>query len=105
MPPKLTDDQFRDLIEEYGIYFDGPIHKSSWPAQYADIFQKIKDISRSEFDDRGTTHDERGPSLRSRASKLSKVAYSCRKRRENEATWRLHTEPLVVSRFGTEFVW
>ena len=48
---KLTAEEHRKLVEEYGIVFDGPIPPTSWPCQYAQIFSTIREIERLIFDE------------------------------------------------------
>jgi len=106
--PKLTAEQHRELVEEYNIYFDGPIPPSSWPVQYTEIFRNIRDIQHLRYDEYGP-NEKRGPStvtqMKNRVLNLNRIAYTCRKQRENEATWRGQTEPEIVFRFGVEVVW
>jgi hypothetical protein len=105
---KLTPEKHRGLIEEYDVCFDGPIPPSSWPVQYMDIFRNIRDIERLRYDEYGA-NEKRGMlsvgEMKERVLRLIRIAYNCRKQRENEATWRGHTEPEVVSRFNAEVVW
>lgn len=101
---KLTAEQHRELAEEYNICFDGPTPPSSWPVQYAEIFRNIRDIERLRYDEYGP-NEKRGMLMKDRVVRLTRIAYNCRKQRENEATWRGHTEPEVVSRFDAEVVW
>lgn len=100
--------EHRELIEDHDIYFDGPIPPSSWPVHYSKIFQNIRDIERLRFDEYGS-NEKRGilpvAEMKKRVSKLNGIAYKCRKQRENEATWRGHTEPEVISRFDAEVLW
>jgi hypothetical protein len=106
--PKLTPDQHRALVEEYNISFDGPIFPSRWPAQYEHIFQKIRDIQCLRFDEyrpEGTMEIPTVSEMKNRVLELTDIAHDCRRRRENEATWRAHTEPMIVSRFDAEAVW
>ena len=43
--------------------------------------------------------------IKNRVARLNRIAYDCRKRRENEATWRGLTESEIVSRFDAEVAW
>jgi hypothetical protein len=106
--PKLTPEQHRSLIEEYDICFDGPIPSSGWPTQYVDIFRPVHDIKRLRYEE--YKPNERRAMLtvaemKDRIARLNRIASSCRKQRENEATWRGLTEPEIVSRFAAEVTW
>lgn len=97
-----------ELIEEHNIIFEGPIPPSDWPPQYAEIFRKIRDIGRLQFDEYGHS-DRRGMltlrEMSKRVLDLTHKAYTCRNQRENEMAWRIHTEPMIVSGFSAEVVW
>jgi hypothetical protein len=105
---KLTDEQHRKLVEEYNIHFDGPIPPSRWPNRYAEVFRNILDIKSLRYDEY-RPNERRGllavAEMKDRVAKLTRIAYSCRKQRENEATWRGLTEPEIVSRFAAEATW
>jgi hypothetical protein len=40
-----------------------------------------------------------------KAVRLTKVSYELREGGENENTWRLRTEPLILDRFEDEIAW
>jgi hypothetical protein len=105
---KHTSDNYRGLIEEHDVFFDGPVPPSCWPTQYADIFRNIRDIERLRFDEYGP-NENRGTlsvaEMKDRVVRLIRIAYNCLRQRENEPTWRGHTEPEVISRFNAEVVW
>jgi len=105
---KLTAEQLRDLIWEYNIHFEGPIPPVAWPPQYSKVFQNIRNIARTHFDEY-ESNENRGPitvaKLKNRVLKLNRTAYDCRRQRVNEASWRQDTEPQIVSRLGAEVVW
>jgi hypothetical protein len=106
--PKLTVEERLDLIEEYKICFEGPIPAGRWPVQYQKIFEDIRNIQRMRYDEY-EVNDSRDlitvAAMRRRVRELNQTAYDCRKKRENEDTWRARIEPQVVSRFGEEVVW
>jgi|SRR5271167_4055427 len=105
---KLTAEQLRDLIGEYNIHFEGPIPPVAWPLQYSEVFQNIRNIDRTRYDEY-ESNENRGPitvaKLKKRVLKLNRTAYDCRRQRVNEASWRQDTEPQIVSRLGAEVVW
>lgn len=106
--PKLTAEQHRKLVEKYNIHFDGPIPASSWPAQYVQVFRNIRDIARVRYEEYKPSERRKMitvAEMKDRVAKLNRIAYSCRKQRENEATWRGLTEPEIVSRFAAEVAW
>lgn len=100
------DSKRRDLITAYDIVFDGPIPRRKWPSRYAPIFQKIRDIESVKYEDyieiltsqQTETHDSLRP-IPERVAELIRVAYDMRNSLANEATWRSHTEHLVLNRF------
>ena len=106
--PKLTPEQYRSLIEEYDICFDGPVPPEDWPTQYVDIFSQVHDIKRLRYEEY-KPNERRAiltvAEIKNRVARLNRIAYNCRKQRENEATWRGLTEPEIVSRFATEVTW
>src|SRR4051794_13215529 len=106
--PKLTPEQHRTLVEEYNIHFEGPIASSSWPEQYVEIFQPIRDMGRLLYEEY-KPNERRGvrtvAEMKDRVARLNRIGYSCRKQRENEATWRGLAEPEIVSRFFSEVMW
>jgi hypothetical protein len=104
----LTPEQYRSLIEEYGIRFDGPIPSKDWPTQYVDIFRPIHDIKSLKYEEY-SPNERRAmitvAEIKDRVARLNRIAYTCRMHQENEATWRGLAEPDIVSRFATEVTW
>ena len=101
----------RDLrwwIGKYEIAFEGPLPAGKWPAQCESIFRSIREIDRIRFDDFGP-NDNRGlltvAQIKKRVTNINEVAYTCRKDRVNEQTWRLKTEHWILWRFDAEVVW
>lgn len=105
--PKLTPKQIRALIAEY-IQFDGRSLASCWPAQYADTFSQVRDISSMRYDQYGP-NEKRGPlevaEKKRQVSELTNSAEECRKASDNETTWRFGTEIAVAGSFNAEVVW
>lgn len=99
------------LIDEHDIRFQA-LPCRSWPPQYAQVFQKIYDTNQRRFEDKQA---DKAPNfnfrlldeaqLKSRSRELVNQAYCCRSERANEATWRLQTEHIVLSRFNDQIAW
>ena len=103
---KATAEELRLLNDRYQIEFEGPIPTSCWPSEYAHIFQNIRAISRTFYDDYQPTQDLLSTSEKKNGvRKLNQAAYSCRKARLDEDEWRFKTEVKVVARFSSEVVW
>lgn len=109
---KLTQEELRQLIEEYNISFEGPLPPREWPERYRQTFEEIRGIgnlrieastSRSENNTLGQIPAQW--QLKRRAIWLSRVAWRCRRERANEAQWRQETEPVVLARFDLEVSW
>jgi hypothetical protein len=105
---KLTPEQYRRLIKEYDICFDGPVPSEDWPTQYVDIFRPVHDIKRLRYEEY-KPNEKRAlltvAEIKGRVARLNRIAYNCRGQRVNEATWRGLTEPDIVSRFAAEVTW
>ncbi|SRR6266487_2587631 len=110
---KLTQEELRQLIEEYGISFEGPIPRREWPERYRQTFEDIRGIenlrieaSTSLIENNHTVGEIPAQwQLKRRATWLSRVAWRCRRERANEAQWRQETEPVVLARFDLEVSW
>jgi hypothetical protein len=98
----------RQRIRDYGIVFEGPRPSQQWPSHYAGVFSKIHNIDRVRFDEY-RPDENRGllavAQVKDRVVTLNEIAYHLRQNRENEQTWRLQTEPLIMSRFNSEVEW
>lgn len=99
------------LIDEHDIRFQARPCRD-WPPQYAQVFQKIYDTNQRRFEDKqadmASSFSFRllgEAQLKSRARELVDQAYCCRSERANEATWRLGTEHIVLSRFNDQIAW
>jgi hypothetical protein len=111
--PNLLPEEERHLMEEYEIFFDGPLLPRDWPVQYKENFEKIRQIARETYDDYGKDGrlDQRLtvlpniPQIKRRACELRREAYRCRRQRVNEATWRLSTEHFIIAQFRAEVIW
>src|SRR5665213_2765733 len=94
--PKLNADQLHDMIKEYDIHFDGPVSSSEWPLPHVQTFQSVRDVDRVRYEEYGPD-EKRGllavAQMKERVHKLIRTGTNCRKQRENESTWRNHTEP------------
>jgi hypothetical protein len=107
--PKLSAREMRGLIEQYGIYFRGLLSPSQWPRGHSKIFTRVRQIRLIEFDEyKPDETTDRGPlvnELKNCAYMLVSVAREDRKKRANESTLRMNTEPLVFRRFKEEMKW
>ena len=105
---KHIDEEYRALMKEWEISFDGPIQPSSWPAEYAKRFQVIRNISRIWFDEYSQSLKFDKLSVADKKARIRALVISARYCRENgveESTWRTETENKVVARFSAELVW
>jgi hypothetical protein len=98
----------RQLIKDYGIVFEGPRPPQQWPSHYAGVFSEIHNIGRVRFDEY-SPGENRGlltvAQVKDRVVTLNEIAYHLRQNKDNEQTWRLETEPLIMSRFDDEVAW
>jgi hypothetical protein len=107
--PKLSAREMRVLIKQYGIRFRGLLSPSQWPRGHSEIFTRVRQIRLIEFDEyKPDETTDRGPmvnELKNCAFTLVSVAMADRKKRANEFTLRMSTEPLVFKRFKEEMKW
>lgn len=107
--PKLSKEQLKRLVDDYGINFEGPLPARQWPIQYSHLFQVIRNIWATRYDeyiirtdiDQKTVRKQKARvrDLRTRATSLRKDFGI------NEDTWRGLIETPVMERFDQEIVW
>ncbi|KAL2824857.1 hypothetical protein BDW59DRAFT_146802 [Aspergillus cavernicola] len=114
MPPqggsrKLSPHAQHALIRKYNISIEGPIRRRDWPARYAPIFGLVRDMEKIHYDEY-CTRDYAGDDARvilvsnmcNRVESLVSRAHALRASLDNEETWRLKTENLILERFETD---
>lgn len=111
-PRKLSAQQQRTLIQKYNLSIEGPIRPRDWPKKYASLFGLVRDTEKVRYDeyyqaDLGNDDQKllQVAQMRSRVEKLVSQAYSLRESLDNEETWRLKTEHLILERFETDVDW
>jgi hypothetical protein len=101
-------ERLRSWIAKYKIVFEGPLPSRKWPHQYSTIFRSIRDIDRVRFEDYAP-NEYRGlltvSEIKARVANINKIAYTCRRARANEQTWRLKMEHWIIWRFDAEVAW
>ncbi|KAL4756631.1 uncharacterized protein BDW70DRAFT_165864 [Aspergillus foveolatus] len=106
---KLSPQEQHALIRKYGISIDGPLRRQDWPQRYAPLFGLVRDIKKVQYDDY-VAKDCGGDAARviilsnmcNRVLKIVNQARALRASLENEETWRLQTEHLILERFQTD---
>jgi len=110
----MTPDQkeeYRTLMKEYRIHFDGPVGKDEWPASHRKKFDDIRNLGRTEFlqyRESIRADSEFYPwreQTKRRAERIAELAERCREGRKNEAGWRLSLESEILVRFTIEVAW
>ncbi|KAL4970163.1 uncharacterized protein BDV14DRAFT_195691 [Aspergillus stella-maris] len=110
---KLTSQGQRALIRNYNIQFEGPTRPHQWPKTYTSIFGLVRDAEKIRFDEyyqaqagleveednSRTLHVWR---MHSRVDNLVNQAYRLRESQDNEETWRMKTEHLILERFEAD---
>ncbi|KAF2250070.1 hypothetical protein BU26DRAFT_518526 [Trematosphaeria pertusa] len=111
MPPKkekLSKEQVRDLLRNYGIRFEGPVPPRDWPSEHERHFHAIRDISYIRYDDykhNRNVERERRRLYKQRANKLRQKASDLLEDLSiNEATWRAALEQVVSEPFEQDVV-
>ncbi|KAF2181384.1 hypothetical protein K469DRAFT_692222 [Zopfia rhizophila CBS 207.26] len=111
MPPrkeKLPKEDFRQLIRNYGIRFEGPVPPKVWPSQHKHHFQAIRKIDTIQYDDYKVNQlipKERREDFRNRVNYLREKAYNLLDDvKANEATWR-ELELSILKRFDERVIW
>ncbi|KAL4800581.1 hypothetical protein BDV19DRAFT_384394 [Aspergillus venezuelensis] len=108
---KLTSQGQRALIRDYNIQFEGPTRPHQWPDTYSSIFGLVRDAEKIRFDEYYQAHadleDDNSRTLHvwrmhSRVDNLVSQAYRLRESQDNEETWRMKTEHLILDRFEAE---
>jgi hypothetical protein len=105
---KLTAQEMRDLIKEYGIEFRGLLTPSQWPELYYHLFLRVRETGRMEFDEyqpNERTTRAFVEKMKRRAIKLTLAADRERRGLVNEDTLRGNTEHIVFKRFGSYVKW
>ncbi|KAF9888430.1 hypothetical protein FE257_008708 [Aspergillus nanangensis] len=109
---KLTPQKQHALIQKYNISIEGPIRSHDWPRNYASLFGLVRDIEKIRYEEYYQADLENDnqrllhvAQMRNRVSKLVSQAHRLRESLDNEETWRLETEHLVLERFTTEVDW
>lgn len=110
MPPrkeKLPKLEFRQLIRNYGIRFEGPVPPREWPDQHKHHFQVIREISTIRYDDYKVNEripKERRKDFQKRVNYLREKAYNLLDDvKANEATWR-ELELSILKRFDERVI-
>ncbi|OJJ03470.1 hypothetical protein ASPVEDRAFT_29987 [Aspergillus versicolor CBS 583.65] len=111
MPPqrssrKLTRQAQHALIRKYNISIEGPVRRRDWPPRYAPIFGLVRDMEKVQYEEY-STRDYGSDDVRrilvskmcNRVEKLVIQAHALRESLDNEETWRLKTENLIIERF------
>ena len=102
---QLSPERLRDLIEQYNIKFRGPTLTKSWPTRYKHLFQQIRKIGITLYEDYIDSIDNveeqrlRATHLRDQAHKLLQDINT------NEDTWRDAVEKSVFERFDKDVLW
>jgi hypothetical protein len=99
----LTPQEMKKLIEEYQIFFRGPLTPSQWPREYYDRFMEIRKAGSTEFDTLEDVPLTR--SIKKRAIELVKNARSDRRETLRELALRVSVEPLVLHKFKKPYKW
>jgi hypothetical protein len=105
---QMSDEEVRQLNDEYGILFKGPVPASSWPKDYRDLFANVRAIGRKYYDEYGENATEERAAVTEKKAQVQEVveaAYQCRRERLNEEGWIREIEPRIVRRFGSEVIW
>lgn len=101
-------EKYHNLIAEHKIVFEGPTPSEQWPLQYAHIFREVHELDRIRYNEY-VPNRNRGfltvSEVKVKAVRLTKVSYELREGGENENTWRLRTEPILLDRFEDEIAW
>jgi len=105
----LSPERLRDLLEQYNIIFRGPTLTKSWPPQHKHLFQHIRKIGTTLYEDYIDSIDiepqivekqrSRATDLRNQAHKLLQDINT------NEGTWRDAVEKSVFERFDKDVLW
>jgi hypothetical protein len=111
MPPrkdKLSKGDFRELVRQKGIRFEGPAPPREWPPEYASHFNIIRCIETTRYDNYRANLEitrQHRDALRERVQYLRKKAYAfLDDATVNEATWR-ELEQHVLKRFDEHVIW
>lgn len=111
MPPrkeKLSKEEFRQLIHDKGIRFEGPVPPKEWPNQHKHLFQAIRKIDAIRYDDYKVDSripKERRKDFQKRIRYLREKAYFFLDDvKANEATWR-ELELSILKRFDERIIW
>lgn len=117
MPPqrssrKLTPQAQHALIRKYNISIEGPVRRRDWPPRYAPIFGLVRDMEKVQYEEY-STRDYGNDDVRrilvskmcNRVEKLVTQAHGLRESLDNEETWRLKTENLIIERFEEDLDW
>jgi hypothetical protein len=102
------DQEDHRFIAEHHMVFEGPKPSEKWPPQYANIFREVHEIDRvryNEYDQNEKRDLLTVSEMKRKALDLTTLSFELREDRENEDTWRLETEPVIVSRFELDVVW
>ncbi|KAL4941659.1 hypothetical protein BDV06DRAFT_194094 [Aspergillus oleicola] len=106
---KLTSQGQRTLIRDYNIQFEGPIRPHQWPEKYTSIFGLVRDAEKIRFEDyyQADLEDDNSRTLHvwrmhNRVDNLVSQAYRLRESQDNEETWRMKTEHLILERFEAD---
>ncbi|KAL2831480.1 hypothetical protein BDW59DRAFT_140211 [Aspergillus cavernicola] len=107
---KLSLDEQRALIDEYGIRFQGPLLSTQWPASYALIFSKVREIEDVKYERYRSSLDSCPRKIQrvrtlNRVHRLVRGVSDCRKSSLNEEEWRRSTEFYLLQHFNDEIAW
>lgn len=104
---RSTTEDYLELMNEYGIEFEGRILPSKW-GEYSEMFEEIRrigDLRPKEFIEMFPSDDKYLLDKRIMASKLVEESWNCLKAMESEYGWRKDVEFRAFECFDSEVVW
>lgn len=110
MAPKKTKtwkDNYQDLMDDYGILFEGPKQPPDWPEEHKHLFEVVRDIWAIRYAKYKKSNKLTKQAVRERrrtAAEISEKAHRLRYGRINEDTWR-GLEAEVMRMFERKAVW
>jgi hypothetical protein len=105
--PTLSTDDYLDLMNEYGIEFEGRILPEKW-RHHAAMFEEIRRIGGlrpNEFSAMFHAGDEYLDDKTVNASELMREAWNCLENGGSEYAWRKDVEFKAFKRFETALIW
>lgn len=110
MPPKkikIWKENYQNLMDDYGIVFEGPTQPSDWPTELRHLFGVVRDISTIRYDKYRKSKKLIKQAVREQrrtAAEISEKAHCLRYGRTNETTWR-GLEAKIMRIFERKAVW